>query len=223
MAGLPSSWHPLHCSLRIPDLRTGDNSPLRTSFRREPQKAPFPMVIDHAAPPIRPQHHISQLDRDAASTLDRGNHKGASKMSMLCTPNSKRACVMFSDAVQLEKLDAAFSELSVKIRPTDVFVLYLAGHGKTVDGRYYFVPQNFKMDGVLSDPVINAAITAQGIAQEQWQRWFALVSARKSLILFDTCESGTLTADDSETKAIERGGASGDLSHRRCAAARTRG
>ena len=28
----------------------------------------------------------SQLDRDAASTLDRGNHKGASKMSMLCTP-----------------------------------------------------------------------------------------------------------------------------------------
>ena len=102
-------------------------------------------------------------------------------------------------------------------------MLYLAGHGKTVDGRYYFVPQNFKMDGVLSDPVINAAITAQGIAQEQWQRWFALVSARKSLILFDTCESGTLTADDSETKAIERGGASGDLSDRRCAAARTRG
>ena len=29
-----------------------------------------------------PNAHVPQLDRDAASTLDRGNHKGASKMSM---------------------------------------------------------------------------------------------------------------------------------------------
>ena len=31
-----------------------------------------------------------------------------------------------------------------KAEPTDVFVLYLAGHGKTVDGRYYFMPQDFQ-------------------------------------------------------------------------------
>src|SRR5215471_12815375 len=34
MAWLPSSCHPVHRSLRIPDLREGDDSPLRTSFRR---------------------------------------------------------------------------------------------------------------------------------------------------------------------------------------------
>lgn len=37
----------------------------------------------------------SQLDRDAASTLDRGNHKGASKMSMLCTPIQKEHASCF--------------------------------------------------------------------------------------------------------------------------------
>src|ERR1700681_1027111 len=34
MAWLPSSRHAVHRGLRIPDLRKGDDSPLRTSFRR---------------------------------------------------------------------------------------------------------------------------------------------------------------------------------------------
>src|SRR5258708_17588692 len=33
VAWLPPSWHHVHRSLRIPDLREGDDSPLRTSFR----------------------------------------------------------------------------------------------------------------------------------------------------------------------------------------------
>jgi SRSO17 transposase len=33
-ARLPSSRHALHRSLRVPDLREGDDSPLTTSFRR---------------------------------------------------------------------------------------------------------------------------------------------------------------------------------------------
>src|SRR5258708_513665 len=34
VAWLPPSWHHVHRSLRIPDLREGDDSPLRTAFRR---------------------------------------------------------------------------------------------------------------------------------------------------------------------------------------------
>src|SRR5260370_14667319 len=34
LAWLPLSWHHVHRSLRIPDLREGDDSPLRTSSRR---------------------------------------------------------------------------------------------------------------------------------------------------------------------------------------------
>jgi hypothetical protein len=29
----------------------------------------------------------------------------------------------------------------------DTFVFFLAGHGKTIDGRYYFVPQDFRYEG----------------------------------------------------------------------------
>src|SRR5262249_34158581 len=108
-------------------------------------------------------------------------------------------------------LDAAFAEMAGKTSASDVFVLYLAGHGKTVDGRYYFIPQDFTIDGDLADKTINASVKAKAIAQEQWQAWFASVPARKSVILFDTCDSGTLTGDAGETQLLEKGAANDRL------------
>ena len=113
--------------------------------------------------------------------------------------------------VTRDKLDAAFADIAGKAQPSDVFVLYLAGHGKTVDGRYYFIPQDFVVDGELNEKSIGEAVKVKAIAQEQWQRWFASIPARKSVILFDTCDSGTLTGDASETQQLERGAANDRL------------
>jgi len=33
---------------------------------------------------------------------------------------------------------------------------------------------------------------------DQWQHWFASIPARKSVILFDTCDSGTLAGDETQ-------------------------
>jgi WD40 repeat protein/uncharacterized caspase-like protein len=119
---------------------------------------------------------------------------------------------LMTDAeVVKEKLETAFEELAGKISTSDVFVLYLAGHGKTVDGRYYFVPQDFAIEGELTDKVINAAVKAKAIAQDQLQRWFASIPARRSVILFDTCDSGTLTGDAAETQQLEKGAANDRL------------
>jgi WD40 repeat protein/uncharacterized caspase-like protein len=118
---------------------------------------------------------------------------------------------LMTDAeVTREKLDAAFAEIAGKAAASDVFVLYLAGHGKTVDGRYYFVPQDFAIEGELTDKIINAAVKTKAIAQDQWQRWFASIPARKSVILFDTCDSGTLAGD--ETQQLAKGAANDRLS-----------
>jgi len=117
--------------------------------------------------------------------------------------------VMTDAEVTRDKLDAAFTEIAGKSSAADVFVLYLAGHGKTVDGRYYFVPQNFTIAGELSDAIIDAAVKSKAIAQDQWQKWFASVPARKSVILFDTCDSGTLAGD--ETQQLEKGAANDRL------------
>ena len=110
------------------------------------------------------------------------------------------------------RLDATFAEIAAKATASDVFVLYLAGHGKTVRGRYYFAPQDFVVDesgDAPSQRSIDAAVIGKGIAQEQWQLWFASVPAYKSVILFDTCESGTLVLD--ETGKLENGAANDRL------------
>jgi uncharacterized caspase-like protein len=110
---------------------------------------------------------------------------------------------LMTDAeVTRDKLDAAFADLAGKTSTSDVFVLYLGGHGKTVDGRYYFIPQDFTFDREINDKALSAAVKAKGISQGQWQEWFASIPARKSVILFDTCDSGTIAGD--ETQELER-------------------
>ena len=113
--------------------------------------------------------------------------------------------------VAKDKIDAAFRDMAGKASPSDVFVLYLAGHGKTVNGRYYFIPRDFNVGANADEKAIDAAVLTQGIAQEQWQRWFASIPARKSVILFDTCESGTLAGDVAQTKALEQSAANDRL------------
>ena len=100
------------------------------------------------------------------------------------------------DQVKREQLNSVFADLAGKIRPRDVFVFFIAGHGQTVDGHYYFIPQDFRYDEENS-------IVERGIAQERLQAWFAKIPAKKSLLLFDTCESGTLAGEQVATRGLE--------------------
>lgn len=104
---------------------------------------------------------------------------------------------VMDDKVTVDNLDTVFAEVSRKVHPRDVFVFFLAGHGKTVDGRYHFLPQNFRYENEES-------IARRGIDQDRFQAWFARIAARKSILLYDTCESGSLTGDRVQQRGIER-------------------
>jgi WD40 repeat protein/uncharacterized caspase-like protein len=100
-------------------------------------------------------------------------------------------------SVTKDQLETVFNDLAGKVRPRDVFVFFLAGHGKTIDGRYYFIPYDFRYENERS-------IVDHGISQEQWQAWFAKIPARKSVLIYDTCESGSLTADKVVSRSLDR-------------------
>lgn len=103
--------------------------------------------------------------------------------------------VLDADATA-EKLDAVFTEMAKQVRPQDVFVFFLAGHGKTVDARFYFLPQDFRYAGEDS-------IVKQGVGQDRLQEWFSRIKAQKSVLLFDACESGSLIGDKIAMRGIE--------------------
>ncbi len=93
---------------------------------------------------------------------------------------------LFDDQATLKGLESAFRDAKKTVRTQDVFMLYLAGHGVTLDGRYYFLPQDFRYYN-------EDAVRTNAINQEHLQRWLAGVPARKSLVLIDTCESGSFS------------------------------
>lgn len=98
------------------------------------------------------------------------------------------------------KLDAAFTAMGAQAKSQDVFVFFLAGHGKTIEGKYYFIPQDFRFDG--EDP-----IRAHGINQDRWQEWASRIKAKKSVMIYDTCESGSLTGSRSVDAAMAQSAA----------------
>ncbi|OQW58780.1 MAG: hypothetical protein A4S14_07075 [Proteobacteria bacterium SG_bin9] len=184
--------------------RVGVTAPAPAATGVQPRL--FVMAVglnNYADPQFRLQFAVPD-----AEALANGLRKAASGLFS----NVDVTLVRDADAT-LANLDKVFTALSKKVQPTDTVVFFVAGHGKTVNGRYYFIPHAFKIDGDRTKlEVVEAAVVKQGVAQEQWQTWFANIPARRSILLFDTCESGSLVDKDQvTTKLIERGAASDRL------------
>ncbi|MGD2029826.1 MAG: caspase family protein, partial [Desulfobacterales bacterium] len=101
---------------------------------------------------------------------------------------------LFDNGATYKGIDNIFRLLATKVQPYDVFVLYLAGHGITLDGRYHFLPYDFRYRN--QDSIRNDAIN-----QDHFQRWLSRIKARKSLVLMDTCNSGSFT----KAQFVQRG------------------
>lgn len=91
-------------------------------------------------------------------------------------------------AATAQKIESAINRLSGSVDPRDTFVLYVAAHGYSLDGRFYLIPQDF--DGGTNPD----ALARKAVGQDRLQDWIAnKIHARRALILLDTCESGALT------------------------------
>jgi hypothetical protein len=100
--------------------------------------------------------------------------------------NAVEVTTLFDRQVTLAGLDAAFEAARNEINPQDVFIFYLAGHGVTRDGRYYFLPYDFRYTN-------EEAIRSGGVNQDHFEKWLGRIPARKSLVLIDSCESGSFS------------------------------
>jgi WD40 repeat protein len=110
--------------------------------------------------------------------------------------------VLQNEEVTRDAIEKQFKRIATEIGPRDVFVLYLAGHGASVAGEYFYLPQNI-------DFAAGQSVSIDGIGTEQWLNWLALLKVDKRLLLLDTCNAGAagtlIRGGDSEQKAaVER-------------------
>ncbi len=93
------------------------------------------------------------------------------------------AKVLADRQVSLAAIRAAFEAMAVQVQPQDVFLLYLAGHGMVLDGRYHYVPH----DAIYENDQLMRRRT---LGEERLREWLALVQAGKRVMVIDTCHAG---------------------------------
>ena len=110
--------------------------------------------------------------------------------------NNIKTYSLFDDEVRQAKVSKLFEQVGQSAQPEDVFIFYLAGHGVTsrTDGNYYFLPVNFRFTS-------ETAVMEQGLSNDFLQKNLAKVKAQKSLVLLDTCNSGSFT--NIRTRGVE--------------------
>ncbi len=138
-------------------------------------------------------------DKDAsalAAALEKGGERLFADKRIISLPNSEAT---------LDNIKQSFAKLAKQIRPEDVFILYLAGHGKVFDGSYYFIPANAMY---TSEKAFRGASLDENMLREE----LASIKAQKSVVLLDTCYAGKVGQDANLKNLIvaSRGGDSLD-------------
>lgn len=93
-----------------------------------------------------------------------------------------------SPGATLEKIEWAINDIGRKAHPRDTFILFAAAHGKSEQGRFHLIPEDFSSDGP-------GTMAERAIDQDRLQDWIAnRIKAKRGLVLLDTCESGAVVA-----------------------------
>jgi WD40 repeat protein len=94
---------------------------------------------------------------------------------------------LLDDQVTRDNIEKTVENVVSRIQPSDVFVLYLAGHGTAIDGQYYFIPWEVRYTS-------EAALKQQSMDEEAIRKLLARIPAKKTLIILDTCNSGAFSS-----------------------------
>jgi len=105
---------------------------------------------------------------------------------------------LFDQDVTKQKIIDMFK--NIKSTREDVFLLYIAGHGITdeYNGNYYYIPYDF----IANDELDN--VSSQGVGQKDFMLGLSNITALKSLVLLDTCNSGSFVEAELQKTTTNR-------------------
>lgn len=75
------------------------------------------------------------------------------------------------------------AKMAQQVKESDVFVLYMSGHGKSVDAEYHFLPHELQFSNLTE-------LTQRTVSATKLAQWLRPIKAQKRLMLLDTCNSG---------------------------------
>ena len=128
---------------------------------------------------VEPTWHLRFAATDAKSVAKALQEVG----SGIFGTNVKINIVTDQEATE-QGIGAVFAQLAKEVKPRDVFILYLSGHGRAIAGSgWFFLPANLKLGP-------QSTIENKAIGQDKLQNWLGQIQALKSVIILDACEAG---------------------------------
>jgi hypothetical protein len=105
--------------------------------------------------------------------------------------NNVEITTVLDEEATEQGIGVAFAALAKKVQPQDVFILFLSGHGRAIAGSgpgtgWFFLPQNLNLG--------SQTIPDNAISSKTLEGWLRQISALKSVVVLDACESGAFDA-----------------------------
>jgi len=156
----------------------------------------------------KPDLHILTIAIDKYNDIDLRLKYSVNDANGIIETIKKRSAQLFknihvysihnSEATK-DNIRKKFEEIKDKTGTEDVFLLFIAGHGITynVDGSYYYLPVDFRYTSPESIPKF-------GVSIDDFKRYLTNVKALKSLLLVDTCNSGSFAEAISNRGMLEK-------------------
>jgi WD40 repeat protein len=137
-------------------------------------------VTQYRDPALRAGVRFAAKDAAAvAATLQRYGYAEATDVV--------KPVVLTDGSATRANIEAAMAAMAERVRPNDLFVLFMAGHGTAMeDGEYYYLP---------SDAVYTSGTTLRqrSFSGPQLRELLARIKSSKTVVLMDTCSSGSFS------------------------------
>jgi hypothetical protein len=103
---------------------------------------------------------------------------------------------------------AALKDIAVHAKPDDLVIIFLAGHGEQVNGKYYFAPAEFgthdpalfqramNLGNSTADRAVDTLFQQEGLGQAQLLPLIQSISAAHVALILDTCFSAAIATQD---------------------------
>jgi WD40 repeat protein len=150
-----------------------------------------------------PDWNLANPANDATALADLlGRDRGHLFLSIV-------AKTLTDDDATKANIIAALQNITESATPDDVVVIFLAGHGRTVDGHYFFAPSDMgRHDPALLEEVkaaktedtfdktVDAVFRAEGLGQDELLPLIQGMQATRIAFILDTCYSATVADAD---------------------------
>ncbi|NOQ65284.1 MAG: hypothetical protein GQ582_12300 [Methyloprofundus sp.] len=89
---------------------------------------------------------------------------------------------LMNQEATLTRISEEIEAIAQLAQPQDVFVFYLAGHGRVLDGRYHFIPYDLIYE--------NEGSLKQALSEAKLKALIASVETSKRMMVIDSCHAG---------------------------------